>query len=358
VVFLNHGSFGACPRPVFDEYQRWQRELERQPVEFLARRLDGLIEEAKARLAAEVGARPDDLAFVTNATSGMNVVARSLPLGPGDEVLLTNHEYGAVGLLWEHVCGRTGATLVRASVDAGPGLVDELWSAVTSRTRIISISHITSATALRFPVEEITRRAREARILVAIDGAHAPGQLDLDVEAIGADFYAGNCHKWLCAPKGAGFLHVRPEHQDAMVPPVVSWGSTAGASFEERFRWPGTHDPAAFLAVPAAIDFLAEHGWDEVRARCHELAGRARLELAELTGIQPLAPDDTWLGQMVTTELPECDHEQLKRRLYDEHRVEIPVQRFDGRPILRAAFQGYNDDSDLEALLVALRAEL
>jgi len=168
----------------------------------------------------------------------------------------------------------------------------------------------------------------------------------------------GNCHKWLCAPKGAGFLHVRPEHQDAMAPPVVGWGEKAGASFAERFRWPGTYDPAAFLAVPAAIDFLAEHGWDEVRARCHELAERARLELAELTGVPPLAPDETWLGQMVTTGLPECDHEQLKRRLYDEHRVEVPVQRFGGRPILRAAFQGYNDESDLEALLTALRAEL
>jgi isopenicillin-N epimerase len=143
-----------------------------------------------------------------------------------------------------------------------------------------------------------------------------------------------------------------------MVPPVVSWGSTPGASFAERFRWPGTHDPAAFLAVPAAIDFLAEHGWDDVRARCHGLAGRARLELAELTGLPPLSPDESWLGQMVTTELPGCDHERLERRLYDEHRVEVPVQRFDGRPTLRAAFQGYNDESDLEALLEALGAEL
>jgi hypothetical protein len=159
-VFLNHGSFGACPRPVFDEYQRWQRELERQPVEFLARRLDGLIEEAKARLAAKIGTRSDDLAFVTNATSGMNVVARSLPLGPGDEVLVSNHEYGAVDLLWQHVCARSRATLVRAGVRAGPGLVGELWSAVTPRTRVISVSHLTSATAIVFPVEEICRRAR------------------------------------------------------------------------------------------------------------------------------------------------------------------------------------------------------
>jgi len=357
-VFLNHGAFGACPRPVFDEYQRWQRELERQPVEFLARRLDGLIEEAKARLAAEIGARPENLVFVTNATSGMNVVARSLPLGPGDEVLASNHEYGAVDLLWQHVCTRTGATLVRADVRAGPALVDELWSAVTPQTRVISVSHLTSATAIVFPVGEICRRGREHAILVAVDGAHAPGQLDLDVEAVGADFYAGNCHKWLCAPKGAGFLHVLPEHQEAMAPPVVGWNCTPGASFAERFRWPGTHDPAAFLSVPAAIDFLDEHDWDDVRRRCHDLAEHGRAALAELTDTEPLAPDESWLGQMVTAELPELDHEELKRRLYEEHRVEIPVQRWSGRPVIRASFQGYNDPSDLDTLLDALRTLL
>jgi isopenicillin-N epimerase len=181
---------------VFEDYQRWQRELERQPVEFLPRRLDGLVEEATARLAAEIGARPDDLVPVTNATSGKNVVARSLPLGPADEVLLTDHEYGAVDLLWQHVCAHTGATLVRAAVDAGPDLVDTMWRSVTPRTRVLSVSHLTSATALRFPVEEICRRARAQGVLVAVDGAHAPGQIDLELEGLQADFYAGSCHKW------------------------------------------------------------------------------------------------------------------------------------------------------------------
>ena len=222
-MFLNHGSFGACPRPVFDEYQRWQRELERQPVEFLARRYPELIEEAKTRLATYLGARPDDLVFVPNATAGMNVVARSLELGRGDEV-----------------CSRTTSTAPSTSSGStsargparrssggrsspGSGLVDELWSGVTPRTRVISVSHITSATALRFPVEEICRRARRDGILVAVDGAHAPGQVDLDLESLGADFYAGNCHKWLCAPKGAGFLWARPEHQAGLAPLVVGW---------------------------------------------------------------------------------------------------------------------------------------
>ena len=352
MVFLNHGSFGACPRPVFDEYQRWQRELERQPVEFLARRYPGLIEESKAPLAAFLGARPDDLVFVPNATAGMNVVARSLPLGRGDEVLVTDHEYGAVDYLWAHVCARSGATLVRRAVEPGPGLVDELWAAVTPRTRVISVSHITSATALRFPVEEICRRARAEGILAAVDGAHAPGQVDVEIDALGADFYSGNCHKWMGAPKGAGFLWARPEHQTGLAPLVVGWGERE-ESFPARHRWQGTQDPAAYLAVPAAIDFQAEHGWDEVRARCHGLAAAAWRRLGEL-GVRPLAPDESWLGQMVAAELPECDTDELKRRLYDEHRIEIPVQRWQGRPLIRASFQGYNDSSDLEALAEAL----
>jgi isopenicillin-N epimerase len=356
VVFLNHGSFGACPRPVFEEYQRWQRELERQPVEFLARRRPELVEAAKARLADYLGAGPDDLVFVPNATAGMNILARSLDVGPGDEVLITNHEYGAVGHLWRYVCGRAGATLVGRDVEPGPGLVDELWEAATPSTRVISVSHITSATALRFPVEEICRRARAQGILAVVDGAHAPGQIDLDLDALGADVYAGNCHKWLCAPKGAGFLWARPELQPRLAPLVVGW-SEREDSFAARHRWLGTQDPAAYLTVPAAIDFQAEQGWDDVRARCHALAVEAGRRLSELD-VEQLAPDGSWLGQMVAAELPDCDVVELKTRLYERHRVEVPVQRWGGRPLVRASFQGYNDEADLEALLDALRAEL
>jgi len=287
----------------------------------------------------------------------MNVVARSLSLGPGDEVLLTTHEYGAVDLLWAHVCGRTGATLARRPVEPGLDLVEELWSAVTDRTLVISVSHVTSATGLLFPIEQICRRAREQGILTAVDGAHAPGQVDLDLDALGADFYTGNCHKWLCAPKGSGFLHARPEYQARLEPQVIGWGEADG-SFQARHRWQGTRDPAPYLAVPAAIDFLAEHDWDDVRRRCHELAEQGRERLAELTGLPPLVPDESWLGQMVAAELPECDCDELKRRLYDEHRIEIPVKAWEGRPLIRASFQGYNDESDLDALIAALRVLL
>src|SRR5712692_3389328 len=214
IVFLNHGSFGACPRPVFEEYQRLQLELEREPVEFLGlqRRFPALIAAAREQLAAYLGARPDDLVLVPNATTGVNMVARSLRLRQGDEIVATTHEYGGNKLLWRYVCERAGARYLE--VPTWPAnAVDELLGAVTPRTRALFVSHVSSPTALLFPVEEICAHARDAGVLTIVDGAHAPGQIALDLERIGADFYAGNCHKWLRSPKGAGFLHARPEVQ-------------------------------------------------------------------------------------------------------------------------------------------------
>jgi isopenicillin-N epimerase len=358
-VFLNHGSFGACPKPVFEEYQRWQRELERQPVEFLARRWPELDELARTALASYLGTDAGNLVFLPNATTGVNMAARSLRLRRGDEVLTTDQEYGAVDLTWDFLAAKARARVVRHRARAGPQLADELWAALTPRTRVLSLSHVTSATALVFPVAELCARAREAGIVTIVDGAHAPGQVPVDLDALGADFYAGNCHKWLCAPKGAGFVWVRPELQDAIEPLVVSHGwRDRMAPFPLRHRWRGTVDPSAWLSVPAAIEFQKRHRWHHVRRRCHRLAEEARVRLAELTGLEPLAPDERWLGQMVAAPLPPCEPEELKRRLYDEHRIEIPVQLRDGRPLIRASFQGYNDGSDLDRLLAALEALL
>jgi isopenicillin-N epimerase len=352
VVFLNHGSFGACPRPVFAEYQRLQLELEREPVEFLGRSFPARIDAVRERLAAYVGARPDDLRLVPNATTGVNMVARSLDLQPGDEIVATTHEYGGTDLLWRYLCERTGARLVQ--VDTWPATAaDDLLGAVTPRTRAISVSHITSPTALRFPVEEICARARDAGVLTIVDGAHAPGHIPIDVDAIGADFYAGNCHKWLCSPKGAGFLHARPEVQALVEPLVVSWDSVEEA-WNDRQRWTGTHDPSAILSVPAAIDFQAEHGWVDIRARCHALAVSAARELTQLLGTDTFAASEDEYVQMVAVRLPPCDAEAVGRRLYDEERIEVVAQEWRGEPSLRASFQGYNDESDLEALLEAL----
>src|SRR5438477_4007712 len=335
VTFLNHGSFGACPRAVFERYQDWQRELEREPVHFIARRLHSLLAEARAALGAYVGARADDLTFVQNATTGVNLAARALDLQPGDEVLTTNLEYGACVLAWKSMC-----TLVEVGVD-------ELFDHVTEKTRAVFVSHITSETALLLPVEEIVARARELGLATIVDGAHAVAQVDLDLDALGADFYAGNCHKWLCAPKGAGFLHVRPEWQERVGGAIVSWGYEEPATFISRTERQGTHDPAAYLTVPDAIAFTRAH---DDRERCVALAREARRDLCELFGTEPIAPEEMVL-QMASVRLPKPDHE-LSQRLWDEHRIEIPVSH-DGT-LLRISIAQYTDRADVDRLLSAL----
>ena len=360
VTFLNHGSFGACPRAVFERYQEWQLELERQPVLFLARRLEDLLGDARAALGAFVGADPDDLVFIPNATAGVNVAARAVRLAAGDEVLSTDLEYGALDLTWEHVCSSVGAryvrTPIRLPVQNADEIVEAVWAGVSRRTRVLFISHVTSSTALTLPTAELCRRAREAGIRTVVDGAHVPGHLPLDLRALDADFYAANCHKWLCAPKGAGFLYVQRELQRDIHPLVISWGYDGDdPSFRSRHEKQGTRDPSAYLTVPAAIEWQREHDWDTVRERCHELARRARNEL----GLEAIAPDaGDFYGQMVTLRLPAEAPEDLQERLYDEHRIEIPTFDHDGGRLLRASFQGYNEARDLERLRDALAALL
>jgi isopenicillin-N epimerase len=279
VAYLNHGSFGATPKPVFHAYQRWQLELERQPTEFLGRRHDELMRAARGALAAYFATQVENLVFTQNVTVSMNIVGQSLNLEPGDEVLTSDHEYGACDRMWRFLSGKSGFGYVRSPIrvplTSPATLVDEFWKGVTARTRVIFLSHITSPTAILLPVAEICRRARNAGILTVIDGAHAAGQIVLDLPAIGADFYGGNLHKWLCAPKGAGFLFARRAAQDLLKPLVVSWGyeseNPSGSSLVDYNEWWGTRDVAAFLAVPAAIAFQEQHSWDSVRTDCHAL---------------------------------------------------------------------------------------
>lgn len=363
IAFLNHGSFGATPRPVFEKYQAWQRELEWQPVEFLGRRLTGLLHTARRELAEYVHTAPDNLVYVPNATTGLNIVARSLHLKPGDEILTTDHEYGAMERMWRFLCRQAGTVLkaqpVPVPVTTADDFVETLWSGVTPRTRVLFLSHITSPTALIFPAQEVCLRARAAGLLTIVDGAHAVGQIPLDLEALGADFYSSNAHKWLCAPKGAAFLYTRPEMQPRVEPLVISWGYEAETPSDSRFideqEYTGTRDYSAFLTVPAAIRFCEEHHWEGVRARCHTLAQQVRARVTALTGLPPLSPDSTdWYMQMVTLPLPPCDPAQLKTRLIDEFRVEVPVMVWKGQPFLRVSVQAYNTQQDVDRLLDAL----
>lgn len=368
VRFLNHGSFGATPKPVFRAYRRWQRELERQPVEFIGRRSAGLLAQARAALGACIGCAADDVVYVTNVTVAINIVARSLRLGPGDEVLASDHEYGACDRTWRFLAGRHGFAYVNqpvpTPVTTPAAFLDALWKGVTPRTKVIFLSHITSPTALIFPVAEVCRRARAQGILTVIDGAHAPGQIPLDMEQIGADFYGANLHKWLCAPKGAGFLYARREVQDLLEPLVVSWGWQADVPGPSRFidhhEFWGTRDLSAFLAVPAAIEFQRNHRWEEVRRRCHALAREAQGRIVALTGLPALHPDDPqWYAQMVAAPLPpETDLAKLKARLYDKYRIEVPLILWNGHKLIRVSVQGYNTRRDVEALVSALRREL
>ena len=364
VIYLNHGSFGACPRPVFAAYQAWQRELERQPVEFLGRRFASLMAEARTALGAYVGAGADDLVYVPNATTGLNIVARSLELAPGDEVLATDHEYGALDRTWRFICAKRGARYVRQPVElpitSAEEVVEAVWAGVTDRTRVLFLSHITSPTAIIIPVAELVRRAREAGIITVVDGAHAPGQIPLDLESLGVDFYAGNCHKWMMAPKGSAFLYARRECQPLLEPLVVSWGWESEQSGPSRFvdhhQWQGTREVAQFLAVPAAIQFMEEHDWPGVRRACHELVRTARRAVAELTGLPPITPDaPEWFAQMAALPLPPCDGHDLQRRLYERFRIEIPITTWNERHFVRISIQGYNTRADVDALVEGLR---
>jgi isopenicillin-N epimerase len=346
VAYLNHGSYGACPRAVFDEYQRLQRELERGPTDFFTRRVfgwfgdrgqqPGELAEARAVLAAFVGARVDDLVFVPNATSGLNAVIRSLELGPEDEILTTTHEYGAIERTWEFV----RANLVYCEPE-------ELVSRIGARTRVVFVSHITSPTALALLVEEICAAARAGGALAIVDGAHAPGQIPVDLESLGPDIYAGNCHKWLCAPKGAGFLWARPELQNSIAPLVISWGYRDDADFDERHGWQGTRDPAAYLAVPKAIEVHATFDLAGMRA----LADEAEERLSEL-GL-PRIPGSA-APFMRAVELPPGDPDELWQQLYREFKVEVPVYEWRGRRVLRASIGPYNDVDDVGRLVAAL----
>jgi isopenicillin-N epimerase len=372
-VFLNHGSYGACPAEVLAELQRWQREMERNPVAFLGRRSGELLAQARAQWAAALGARGEDLVFVPNATTGVNTVAQSLPLQPGDEVLAGDHEYGACDAAWHQACAARGARYRRVEVPLPfepERWVQRILDAVTPATKVIFASHISSTTALIFPVAELCAAARERGLLTVIDGAHAPGHVELDLATVGADFYTGNGHKWLCAPKGAAFLHVRPEHQALLQAPVVSWGYVAEASghtgfdaytghttLERRLQWQGTRDIAAWLSVPAALAFQQRHDWPALRQRCHELACQTQQRVLARNGMAAVAPDSAY-GQMVTIPVRTggtlSDAEALRRWLCDERRIEVPVTLHGDQVFVRISVQAYNTPADLDALVRAL----
>jgi isopenicillin-N epimerase len=367
IVYLNHGSFGATPKNVFVAYQTWQRRLEYQPVQFVVRELLDHFKNAREALAEYVHANAEDLVFIPNATFGVNVLARSVVLEQGDEILSSDHEYGACDNVWEFICSKTGAFYKKKSIPlpipTPEDFVELFWQDITPQTKIIYLSHISSSTAQCFPVELICIRARSEGILTIIDGAHTPGQIPLDLESIDADFYIGNCHKWMLSPKGSGFLYTRPDRQKMIDPLVVSWGwgenspYTTGSDYLDYLEWWGTYDPSAYLAVPTALQFMEEHGWVEIRQRCKELIHYALNQISALIGLKSMYLNDPGsYHQMAITSLPNIkDLEAFQNRLFSEYSIEIPCIEWNDRQFLRISIQAYNTQDDVDALLAALR---
>lgn len=378
ITFLNHGSFGACPTAVLEHQREWQRRMERQPVQFLARELPRLLEEVCGRLAGFVGCDPLDLVPVANATTGVNAVLWSLPLEPGDELLTTDHAYNACKNTLDAVAAARGALVVVASLPfplaSEEELIAPILAGVTDKTVLALVDHVTSPTGLVLPLERIVAALRERGVETLVDGAHAPGMLPLELEKLGAAFYTGNCHKWLSAPKGAAFLYVQRDLQRQIRPTTISHGASQPRAHElERFRheflWLGTTDPTAFLSVPAAIDTMAglvEGGWPQVMAHNHDLACQARRLLLERWQIAPPCPESL-LGSMAAIRLPDAPPDQRtsilqedpwQKRLVEQHRIEVPLFSWPLPPrrCLRISAQLYNSLDDYERLGAALEA--
>jgi isopenicillin-N epimerase len=375
VTFLNHGSFGACPRPILERQSHLRERMEREPILFLWKELEPLLDEARAELAAFVRCDPQGLVFVTNATMGVNTVLGSFPLASGDELLVTDHEYNACRNALDAAARRARARVVVAPVPfplTSPGdVMEALVTRVTERTRLLLVDHIASQTGLVFPVEEIVRAMAERGVETLVDGAHGPGQVPLDVDALGAAFYTGNCHKWLCAPKGAGFLFVRKDFRAAVRPLVVSHGAnsprTDRSPFLLEFDWTGTDDPTPFLCVPECIHLLGalcEGGWTELMAANRALALEARDILCNALHLVPPCPD-SMVGSMAAIPLPDGQADALRPPLYidplqealwQKFRIEVPVQAWPAPPgrVLRVSAQAYNAPAQYQKLAAAL----
>ena len=366
VAYLNHGSFGACPKPVFETYQRFQRELENQPMEFLDRTFNQRMREARYHLANYVGVQYDEIIFVPNTTTGLNIIARSLEWSPGDELVTTDMEYGATIRMWESICKRHKVRMIQEEltlpIQSSEQIFNQLRANFSSKTKVLFISHINSGIAVLMPLKKLIASARNAGILTIVDGAHGPGQLDLALNGLGVDFYVGNCHKWMMAPKGSAILFARKEVQHLITPLIISLGTSRNlrdlpkSPFIVEQEYQGTRDISSYLTVPAAIKFAKDHNWTQVRADCSKLLHIATQKIGTLTGLAPIVPPSLVPPQMCSLPLPKGCHPSLQKDLYSQFSVEVPVITHKGAPFLRISIQGYNTHNDIMRLETGLRA--
>ncbi|MBA4277005.1 aminotransferase class V-fold PLP-dependent enzyme [Flavobacterium sp.] len=363
ITFLNHGSFGACPKPIFEEYQRLQLELENEPVYFIQKKSAEYLKIAKERLSKYIGCDANDFFFTPNPTFAINTIMRSLDLKEGDEILSTNHEYGAMDRTWNFYCKKSGAKYIRQNISlpvvSKEQILEEFWSGYTSKTKIVFLNQISSATALIFPVKEICDKARELGLITIIDGAHVTGQMDLDITELNPDFYTGTLHKWMLAPKGSSFLYVKKDFQQMLDPLVVGWGYESVAPGESQFldyqEFQGTREISAFLCAPKVIDFLEENDWKTKAKECRSIVLSNYQRFCDLLNTKPICPiTEEFLVQMASVPVNTTNPVVLKELLFNKYKIEIPVMSLNGNYFIRYSINAYNSQEDLDILYKAL----
>lgn len=363
ITFLNHGSFGACPKPIFEEYQRLQLELETEPVVFIQKKLPIYLKEAKKPLAKFIGCNVEDFFFIPNPTVAINTIMRSLKLEAGDEILATNHEYGAMDKTWNFYCKKTGVKYIRQEISlpvvSKEKMIEEFWKGYTKKTKIIFLNQISSSTALIFPVKEICDKAQELGLITIVDGAHVPGHIDLNIQDLNPDFYTGTLHKWMLAPKGSSFLYVKKEFQLEIDPLVVSWGYESlfpgDSQFLDYHEYQGTNDHSAFLCTPKVIAFLEENNWKEKSKLCREVVLENYQRFCDLLNTKPICPiTEEFLGQMASISVKTKNPVALKELLYTKYKIQIPVMPLNGEIYIRYSINVYNSVEDLDVLYQAI----
>ena len=361
IIHLNHGSFGATPKPIFDSLISWQKKLEYNPTKHLGLDIFTQLDISRDYLAQYINCHKDDIVFFPNPSTALNTVIRSLPLKKDDEILTTNHEYGALDKTWNFICKKTGAKYIRQSISipllSKNDFIESFKSGITEKTKVIFFSHITSSTGLIFPAKEICKIAKEKNILCIIDGAHVPGHIDLDIKKLDPDIYTGACHKWMCSPKGTAFLYVKKELQETMEPLVVSWGyesdTPSHSQFLDYMQWQGTNDISSYLTIPDTIKFLDENNWQQVSKECKKINRWARKEINQLLKKEPISNDD-FIGQMSSIPMDSNDIIQDQIEFYVKYKIQIPFIKWNDKEFFRISIQVYNSKEDVFKLLEAL----
>jgi isopenicillin-N epimerase len=363
ITFLNHGSFGACPKPVFEEFQRLQLELEQEPVHFIQKKLPVYLKEAKKPLAKFIGCDSEDFFFTPNPTFAVNTIMRSLNLQKDDEILTTNHEYGAMDRTWNFYCKNSGAKYIRQEISlpivSKEQIIEEFWKGYNSNTKVIFLNQISSSTALIFPVKEICDKAQQLGLITIVDGAHVPGHIDLNISELNPDFYTGTLHKWMLAPKGSSFLYVKKEFQADIDPLVVSWGYESLAPSESQFldyhEYQGTNDHSAYLCTPKVIEFLEQNNWKEKSKACKKIVLDNYQRFCDLVGTKPICPiSEEFLGQMASIPIRTEKSMELKDLLYSKYKIQIPIMPLNGKIYMRYSINVYNSQEDLDILYRAI----